>query len=130
MNGTWKGSGTWETSSGGGPVLLIAGAVILLGSGAAAAMAAAVVVVLIVAGVIIVLAAAGLTAYLIYRARRGHAVAVPAGRGIVPAPVVHQLGAPARPALEQPAARELHFHFRGTDPAQVAEILRSHQPDN
>jgi hypothetical protein len=54
----------------------------------------------------------------------------PAGQGIVRAPIVHELPGPERPALEAPAARELHLHFHGTSPQQVAEILRSHElPD-
>jgi len=34
------------------------------------------------------------------------------------------LPGPARPALKQPIPHELHLHFHGTDPEQVAEILR------
>jgi hypothetical protein len=32
-----------------------------------------------------------------------------------------------RPALE--AAREVHLHFHGVDPADVAEILRHERPE-
>jgi hypothetical protein len=109
---------------GGGPVLLITGALILLGSGAAAAVATSVVVALIAAAAVIVLSVAGLVAYLIYRARHSPAAA-PWGHDIIPAPVLRLLDAPERPALEQP--RELHLHFHGTGPEQVAEILRRHE---
>jgi membrane protein implicated in regulation of membrane protease activity len=120
---TFQGTGqTVGGSSGAGAALLIIGAVILLGSGAAAAIAAAVVVAIIVLAVVVVLSAAGLIAYLIWRARRDVA---PSRRGIVPAPVVHQLAAPERPAIPQ----HLHLHFDGADPAAVAEILRRHQAE-
>jgi hypothetical protein len=119
--------GTWQTTGGGsglGLVLLIIGALILLGSGAAAAIATAVVVALIALAVVVVLAIVALIAYLIWRARRDIAAA-PARQGIIPAPAVHQLAAPERPAIPQ----QLHLHFDSADPAAVAEILRRHQAE-
>jgi hypothetical protein len=123
--------GEWYTTDSGGGIrapLLAGGALLLAASGgaAAAAIATAVIVVLIVIGTLVVLAVAGGVALLAYRVRHGS----PAGQGIVRAPIVHELPGPERPALEAPAARELHLHFHGTSPEQVAEILRSHElPD-
>lgn len=42
-------------------------------------------------------------------------------------PVVHELPGHQRAALEQ--TRELHLHFHGADPEQVANILRLHEGD-
>jgi hypothetical protein len=119
MRGTWEGSGTWQTSSG---VRLrhVAGivvALLLLGSGTA--IATAVLVMLIAAGAVVLLCVAGLAVWLVRRACRGYAAPQPC---IVQPYAVHQLGAPERPALEQP--RELHLHLHGLGPEQVAAILR------
>lgn len=117
MKGTWQ---TDDRSPGGGVILLVAGAVILAASGAAAAVATAVIVLLAAAAAVTVLTVAGLAVFLLYRARHP----APLSRGIVPAPALHELPAPERPAIEP--KRELHVHFHGTDPEQVAEILRRH----
>jgi hypothetical protein len=120
--------GTWQTSdhraTGGVALVLVVIAAAVLGSGAAAAIDTALVMLLIAAGVAAVLTTAALIAYLIWRPRRD-TVAAPSRRGIVPAPVVHQLAAPQRPAIPQ----HLHLHFDGADPAAVAEILRRHQAE-
>jgi hypothetical protein len=120
--------GTWQTddrSPGGGVILLVAGVVILAASGAAAAVATAVIVLLAAAAAVVVLTVAALAVFLLYRAR--HPAPVP--RGIVPAPALHELPAPGRPAIEPPAARELHQHWHlhvgaGADAEQVAAIMR------
>jgi hypothetical protein len=119
VRGTFEG--TWQTTGSGLRVRHVAGlvlALLLLGSGAAA-IAAAVLVMLIAVGAVVLLAVAGLAAWLVYRARRGNTTP---RRVLVQPYAVHQLGAPERPALEQP--RELHLHFHGTDPEGAAEILR------
>lgn len=124
MNGTWQTTG----SGSGRGVLIVLAVLVLLGSGAAAELAAAVIAALIATAVVVVLAIAALTVFLVYRAR--HPAMVSAAR-IVPVAAPWgarngELPAPQRPALEAPAARELHLHFHGTDPEQVAEILRRH----
>ena len=119
--------GTGETVGGSsGPVLLVIAAVLLCGSGGAvAAVAAAVVDALIAVVVVVFLVVAALAAFLVHLAR--HPVSLP--RGIVPAPSLHELPAPDRPAIGPPAAREIHLHFHGADPGDVAEILRRHGED-
>ena len=124
MRGTFEG--TWQTTSG-LRIRHVAGlglALLLLGSGAAA-IATAVLIMLIAAGAVILLTVAGLAAWLLYRGRRG---SIAPRRALVPPYAVHQLGAPERPALEQP--RELHLHFHGVDPAEIAGIVRhQRQPE-
>lgn len=122
MKGTWQ---TTDTGSGAPVALIIIIIAVLLGSGAAAAIATAVVVALIALAVVVVLAVAGLIAYLIWRARRDM-TAAPLRRGIVPAPVMHQLPGPERPAIDRTVPRELHqhYHFHGVDEDRVAQILR------
>jgi hypothetical protein len=118
--------GTWQTDDrapGGAGILLLAGVVIVAASGAAAAAATAVVVLLIAAAVVIFLVVAALAAFLVYRAR--HPVSLP--RGIVPAPALHELPGAERPAIGPKP--ELHLHFHGADPVDVAEILRRHGED-
>jgi hypothetical protein len=118
--------GTWQTDDpapGGRVILLVAGVVILAASGAAAAVATAVIVLLLAAAAVTILTMAGLAVFLLYRAR--HPAPVP--RGIVRPPALHELPAPGRAAIEP--KRELHVHFHGTDPEQVAEILRRHGED-
>ena len=119
--------GTGETTGGGsGPVLLVIAAVLLCGSGGAvAAVADALVTALIAVVVVVFLVAAALAAFLVHTAR--HPDSLP--RGIVPAPTLHELPAPERPAIGPPAAREFHIHFHGADPGDVAEILRRHGED-
>lgn len=118
--------GTWQTDDrvpGGAGILLLAGVIVVAASGAAAAVATAVVVLVIAAAVVVFLVVAGLGAFLVYRARH------PASplRGIVPAPSLHELPAPERPAIGPKP--ELHLHFHGADPLDVAEILRRHGED-
>jgi hypothetical protein len=104
---------------------------VLLGSGAAAAIATAAIIALIAAGAVVVLATAGLTAFLIWRARRPDREqflpSVPPK--IAVAPVAHELPGQERPALEAPAPREVHHHWHlhlapGADPEQAADIIR------
>lgn len=120
MRGTWQ---TDDPAPGGRGILLVAGVVILAASGAAAA-ATAVIVLLAAAAAVTVLTVAALAVFLLYRARHPAPLARRLARGIVPAPALHELPAPGRPAIEP--GRELHVHFHGTDPEQVAEILRRH----
>ena len=124
MHGTFEG--TWQVT-GGLRVRHVAGlvlALLLFGSGAAA-IATAVIVILIAAGAVILLALAGLAAWLACRAHRGTTAP---RRALVPPYAVHQLGAPEHPAIEAP--RELHLHFHGANPEQVAEaIRRAQQPE-
>lgn len=127
MNGTWQTTG----SGGGSGVLIVLAVLALLGSGAAAELAAAVIVALIATAVVVVLAVAGLAAFLVYRAR--HPAMVSAAR-IAPVATwgarTEELPAAERPALDPPAARELHLHFHGADPVDVAAILRRHDGED
>lgn len=118
MRGTWQ---TTDSGGGGKAVLLIAGVLLLAGSGAAEAVSAAFVALVIALAVVVVTCVAGLGAYLVYRARHETA---PLVREIAP-PLVRQVPAAERPAIEAP--RELHLHFHGLGPAEAAEILRRQQ---
>lgn len=122
LHGTWKVTGGAAGSP--GSALLVIAVLLLCGSGGTvAAVAAAVVDTLIAAVVVVVLVVAALAAFLVHLAR--HPASLP--RGIVPAPVTHQLPGAERPAIA--AKPELHLHFHGADPAGVAEILRRHGED-
>jgi hypothetical protein len=117
-HGTWQETG----SSSPGPHLVILAiiAAALLGSGAAAAVATAVVIAVIAFGALVALVTIGLTALVIWRVRAEHRQA----------PVLlRQLPAAAPPAVEAAGPRELHqhWHFHGTEPQQLAEILRRGQ---
>lgn len=119
MRGTWQ-----STDSGGGKVvLLIVGTLLLFGSGAAVELATAVAEALIAAAAVVVLTVAAGVVWLVYRARQE----IPSQRGVIPSPVKYELPAPERPAIAP--KRELHIHFHGTDPEQVAEILRRQQAE-
>lgn len=117
----FKFQGTGSTTGGGdasGVVLLLALA--LAASAVAAAIAAALVAIALAVLVLAVVVGGASVAFLFYRRRHPEIVT-----RLIPPPVIHQLGPePQRPALEQP--REVHFHFHGSDPAEVAEVLRRH----
>src|SRR5579863_2506998 len=110
--GTWKGSGTWQTTSGGGgPVLALIALLILIGSGTASAIASAIVTLLIIVGVLIglaVLGGAALLVYRVHRARRVEAVAARPVYQLAPQPVSTPPDS-GRLAIEPP--REVHLHF-------------------
>ncbi len=116
--------GTWTTTSdrpAGHLVLLAVIAAALLGSGTAAAVATAIVTIVIITGALLGLAVIGLAALVVYRIRREHQAAPPV--------LLRQLSGTAAPALEPPGPRELHnhWHFHGTEPEQLAEIIRRRQ---
>ena len=127
--------GTWKTTGGGGgglPKELVGLAVLVAAmvgvAGAVQAALTAVMEWLIIGVMVFVIAAvAGAVAYLLYRARRPQSQARIVPSRIIPQPAVHELPGPERPAITPPAARQLHLHFHGTDPEQVAEILRRHE---
>jgi hypothetical protein len=110
--------GTGETVGGSpGPALLVIALLLLCGSGGAvAAVAAAVVDALIAAVVVVVLVVAALAAFLVYLAR--HPGSLP--RGIVPAPALHELPAPERPALAPKVSVVEHHHYVHTLPGEPA----------
>ncbi|HEY1321016.1 MAG TPA: hypothetical protein VGF32_12245 [Streptosporangiaceae bacterium] len=133
--GTWTGSGTWKTTGGGsgGLVLVVIAVVILAGSGAASAAVSALATILVIIGSIIGLTVVVGAGVLVWRARSDRP-----GRPISP-PVVSRIGAaapsglsePYKPALGapqplaiEPPRNELHLHFHGMDPAEVAEAIR------
>jgi hypothetical protein len=136
MRGTWQ---TDDHAARGGLVLaVIGGALLLADSGAAAEIASAIVAALIAVAVVVVLAIGGGIAYLAYRARRerpAFTYRAEAGTRSGASDPAAQIGTGRSDftprVLEQPAARELHLHFHGTDSGQVAEqvaeILRRHQ---
>ena len=111
--------GTWQTtdSGGGGLVLAVIAAAVLIGSGAASAIASALVTILIIVAVVVGLVLVGGVALLVHRA--GH-VPKSATAWPISAPPVHQLPAEVRPQLER---REVHLHFHGTDPVDVAALI-------
>ena len=127
--------GTWKTAGGGGSglpnefiglALLIAAMVGV--AGAVQAALTAIFVWLFIGVLVVVFAAvAGTVAFLLYRARRPQSQARIVPSRIIPQPAVYELPGPERPAITPPAARQLHLHFHGTGPEQVAEILRRHE---
>jgi hypothetical protein len=130
MRGTWQS--TDSTGGGGlGVAVLIILAAALLGPAvatAAVAVAAAVAelvhIVLITVAVLLGLGAAGLVTLAAARVHRWRTGAPT--RVSVPALPPWHVEAPraARPAIEEP--RQVHLHFHGVDPADVAELLRRH----
>jgi len=117
-HGTWQETG----SSSPGPHLVILAiiAAALLGSGAAAA-AAAIVIAVIIAGSLLALVTIGLAALVVHRIR--------AERRQAPPMLLRQLPGATPPAVEAAGPRELHqhWHFHGTEPQQLAELLRRGQ---
>jgi hypothetical protein len=110
--------GTGETVGGSpGPALLLIAVVLLCGSGGAvAAVADAVIGALIAAVVVVVLVVAALAAYLVHLAR--HPGSLP--WGIVPAPSLHELPAPERPAIAPKVSVVEHHHYVHTLPGETA----------
>jgi hypothetical protein len=118
LHGTWKVTGGAGGSS--GPALVVIGVLLLLGSGGAvAAVAAALVDALIAVAVVVVLVVAALAAFLVHLAR--HPGAIPR---IVPAPAVHQLPAPERPAIAPKVSIVEHHHYMHVAPGADAEGVK------
>lgn len=70
-----------------------------------------------------VLVVAAAAVFLVRRSRQPQA---PHDRwNIIRPPVIHELPGAEQPAIGQP--RELHLHFHGAAPEQVAEVLHRHQ---
>ena len=97
----------------------------LIGSGVSSAITGTLAAVLVVIACTIGLAVLGGIAWLVYRVRQDHP-----GRPIAARPVYQlspgrrpRLEAPQRPALEPPR-NELHLHFHGMNPTEVAEAIR------
>jgi hypothetical protein len=107
------------------PILIIIGAIALAGPVAAAAaelLHLLVIVLAVLSGVV----AVGVVAYVAFRvSHRGQEMAR------VPYQVTPALAKPPplrtepRPAIEAP--RQVHLHFHGADPAEVAAIIRQQQ---
>ena len=131
------GAHTHGSSSGLGQVVVILLAVALLGPAIAAAVAELVHLVLIVLAVVAGLAGAGvmaLAAFYVHRQCAGGTVqrplpAPPRQRPMQGAPAPRAVQAPQdpRPALER--GGQLHLHFHGVAPEDVAAIIRSQQED-
>jgi hypothetical protein len=130
--------GTWQETGGGGgsPAGLLAlVALVIVGGGVAEgiaqAVASIVTVLLAVVGVVVVLVAGGVTVLAVSRTRHPDRPA-----RMIPRPQYHQLQQEQeRPAIEPPAARELHNHWHlhigaGADPAEVAAVLRQVRRDS
>ena len=120
MKGTWQ---TTDSSGSSGLVLAVIAAAVLIGSGALTAIVHAVVMILIMLGCTVALAVVGGIALLVYRTRSD------ALRRPIPARPVVQLPPGTRPGLEESSkpviepARELHVHFHGLTPGQIAAIV-------
>jgi hypothetical protein len=118
-----------HTHGGGGfdpmPILIIIGAIALAGPVAAAAaelLHLLVIVLAVLAGVM----GAGVMAYVAFRVSRGRQEPARALYRVTPAPPKPRaLPSEPGPAIEAP--RQLHLHFHGTDPADVAELIRRQQ---
>ena len=117
-----------HTHGGGGfdpmPILIIIGAIAVAGPVAATA-AELLHLLVIVLVVLVAVAGAGLVAYCAYRvSRRGQETPRLAYRATVAPPRSSPLRSEPRPAIDAP--RQVHLHFHGSDPADVAEIIRRH----
>jgi hypothetical protein len=123
--------GTWQTTEGGGGgglgvVVLIIVAAALLGPAVAAAVAGLlhllVIAVAVVGGVTL---ADGLALVAFRVSHRGQETARALYRVTSAPPQPSPLPSELRPAIEAP--RQVHLHFHGADPAEVAEIIRRQQ---
>jgi hypothetical protein len=115
--------------SGLGTAVLIILAVALLGPAVAAAVAELLRILLLVVVVMVCISAAVLAGTLAWRRRRlgaARAGVLPESRWARAAPTPSLRPAP-RAAIEQ--QRQVHLHFHGTDPAEIAEIIRRQQED-
>jgi hypothetical protein len=116
-----------ETAGGGG--ILIAVVAVLLSSRGGGQLPGAAAAVLIALAAVVTLIVTGGIAWLVYRTRQNRPGEPLSAR------LVSRVPPGARPRLEDshnPAIgppRELHLHFHGTDPEQVAEILRRQQAE-
>jgi hypothetical protein len=115
MKGTWT---TTDDHPAGHLAVIAVIAAVLLGSGAAAAVASVIVTVVIIVGALFATAVVGLGVLVVYRVR--------AERRQAPPVLLRQLPGAAAPAVDPPGPRELHnhWHFHGTDPEQLAGIIR------
>ena len=121
--GTWKGSGTWQTTGGGGGALVLIAVAVLIGSGAVSVVARALEVIAIVLGCTVAVAVAGCIGWVVWQLRQdrqGGAIARPPVYQLPPKSVSALTDSRA-PAIEPP--REVHLHFHGTDPADVAALI-------
>jgi hypothetical protein len=111
-----------QTSGGGGAVLLVVVALLAGGHGALVSPALAEAIIALAA--VVTTAVIGGIAWLVYRTRQNRPGEPLSARLVsrVPPDPLPRLENPYKPALEQP--RELHLHFHGADPEQIAEILR------
>lgn len=105
-------------------ILIIIGAIAAAGPVAAAAaelLHLLVIVVAVLAGVV----GAGVVAYVAFRvSHRGQDATRVLYRATPAPPRPSPLPSEARSAIE--AARQVHLHFHGVDPADVAELIRRH----
>jgi hypothetical protein len=120
-----------HTHGGGGfdpmPILIIIGAIVLAGPVAAAA-AELLHLLVIVLVVLAAVAGAGLVAYVAFWVSRGRQETARALYRVAPAPPrPSPLPSAPPPAIEAP--RQVHLHFHGADPAEVAAIIRQQQED-
>ena len=131
LHGTWQATGG-SGGGGGGLVLIVIAAAALIGSGAASALVTIAIVLAAVTG----LAVATVAGVLIWRVRQERPGAPTGARQ------VSQIPPETRPALEVPHKTatpeignaiadlraieppQLHLHFHGMSPAEVAEAIR------
>jgi hypothetical protein len=132
---TFQGTGqTTGGGGGGGLAVAVVLVLLLLGSGAAAraghALMSAVVAALIALAVVLALAIVGGVALLVYRTRQERPGAPFSARLVsrVPPEPLPRLEEPYKPAVEPP--RELHLHFHGASPQDVAAIMRRIREDS
>jgi len=120
------GAHTHGHSGGGlGTVVLVILAAALLGPAIAAAVAELLHLLVIV---IAAVPGAGLVASGAWRLRSGRQDTARVLYRVTPAPPrPSPLPSQPRPAIEAP--RQVHLHFHGTDPAEVAAIIRQQQED-
>ncbi len=108
-----------------GTAVLVILAAAVLGPAVAAA-AAAIVHALIIAAVLLGLTAAGLVALGGWRLRQQQPEPPQVVHHIIPAPARPSQALPEQPpAIERP--RDIHLHFHGVAPADVAAIIREQE---
>jgi hypothetical protein len=132
---TFQGTGqTTGGGGGGGLAVAVVLVLLLLGSGAGAraahAAAAALIAALIALAVVLALIVVAGVAWLVYRTRQDRPGAPLSTRLVsrIPPDPRPRLEEPYKPAVERP--REVHLHFHGADPQDVAAIMRRIRGDN
>jgi uncharacterized membrane protein YraQ (UPF0718 family) len=112
--------------SGFGMVVLVIVAAALLGPAVAAAVAELLHLLVIAVAIVGGLALAGAVALVAFRVSRGRQETARVLYRVTPAPLKPS-PLPSAPPTAIEAPRQVHLHFHGVDPADVAELIRRQQ---